>query len=66
MLTTTGYFQSKNKALDREIDRFDVKIERAQRRADAYRVTLENKFQSMEMLYSNMQSSYQNVFAGGL
>ncbi len=66
MLTTTGYFQSKSKALDREIDRYDVKIERAQRQADSYKTMLENKFQSMEMLYSNMQSAYQNVFSGGL
>lgn len=63
MLSGNGYFNSKNKALDREIERYDVKIERAQRRTQSYKEILERQFHSMEMIYSKMQTSYQNVGA---
>ncbi len=66
MLATTGYFSTKNKSLQREIDQYDQKIEKAQAQADSYKAMLESKFQNMEMLYSSMQSSYSNLFSGGL
>ena len=66
MLSGSGYFNSKNKALDREIERYDVKIERAKRRTESYKEILERQFHSMEMLYSKMQTSYQNVGASKL
>ncbi len=65
MLSTTGYFTTKNKALQREISQYDQKIEKAQEQANSYKVMLENKFQNMEMLYSTMQSSYSNLFYSG-
>ncbi len=66
MLATTGYFSTKTKSLDREISQYDAKIEKAQAQADSYKAMLENKFQNMELLYSQMQSAYTNVFSGGL
>ncbi len=64
MLSTTGYFASTTKSLNRQIANWDKKIERAQSRADQYKAILERKFQSMEQLYSNMQTSYKGLFAG--
>ena len=63
MLGSGGYFVSTTKTLNRQIANFDKKIERAQNRADQYKSMLERKFQSMEQLYSNMQTSYKGLFA---
>lgn len=64
MLSTSGYFKTKTSSLDRQIKNYDKKIERAQAQSQSYKELLERRFQSMEMVYSNMQSGYQNLFAG--
>ncbi len=63
MLSTSGYFTTKTKSLEREISSLDTKIEKAQARADAYKAMLQNKFKNMELLYSKMQSAYSSLLS---
>ena len=63
-LATAGYFTTKNSALNRDIANFDKKIAKANSQAESYKAILERKFNNMELLYSQMQSSYSNLLSG--
>ena len=65
-LATAGYFSTKNSSLNREIADYDKKIAKANAHADSYKALLERKFSNMELLYSQMQSSYSNLLSGGI
>ena len=66
MLTQGGYFQTKTNTLNREVQNLDKKIERATNQVNSYKAMLEKKFSNMELLYSNMQQSYNSLFSGGV
>ena len=66
VLSTTGYFSTKNSALNREIANYDRKIETAARKSEHYKATLERKFANMEQLYSTMHKSYSQLLAAGI
>ena len=66
VLSNTGYFSTKNSALNREIAKYDRKIEVANRKSEHYKSMLERKFSNMEMLYSTMHKSYSQLLSAGI
>ena len=62
-MSATGYFNSKNNSLNRQIANIDKQIARAQQRTDSYKALLERKFSNMENMYSSMQASFNNLFS---
>ncbi len=61
--SVTGYFDSADKSYADEIERYDTKIERANKAVERYRARLEAKFQSMDMLIANMQNQYSSFLS---
>ncbi len=66
MLSTGGYFTTKNNAINRDIANYDNQIAKASAKVDFYKSMLENKFSNMELLYSNMKSNYSNFISGSI
>ena len=64
MLSSAGYFTTKNNSINRDIANYDTQIAKASAKVDFYKSMLENKFSNMELLYSNMRSNYSNFFSG--
>ena len=56
----TGYFASAEKSYNTKISRLDEKIEKANKAADRYKMRLEAKFKSMDMLISKYQNNYSS------
>ena len=56
----TGYFASAEKSYNTKISRLDDKIEKANKAADRYKMRLEAKFKSMDMLISKYQNNYSS------
>ena len=60
LATGTGYFSSADKSYSQTITSINEKIRKANASIEAYRARLEAKFQSMDMLISNMQNQYNS------
>ena len=56
--SVTGYFSSADDAYQREINRLDDKIAKANEDIERYRARLEAKFSAMDMLIAQMQQQY--------
>ena len=56
----TGYFAITDKSYDKKISTLDTKIERQQKALEKYRLQLESKFSSMDMLISKIQQQYSS------
>ena len=56
--SVTGYFSSADDAYQREINRLDDKIAKANEDVERYRARLEAKFSAMDMLIAQMQQQY--------
>ena len=56
----TGYFASTEKSYNNKISRLDDKIEKADKAADRYKMRLEAKFKTMDMLISKYQNNYSS------
>ena len=56
--SVTGYFSSADSAYQREINRLDEKIAKANDDIERYRARLEAKFSAMDMLIAQMQQQY--------
>ena len=66
ILSANGYFSTKNRALNRQIENYDRKIEAANRKTEHYKSLLERKFSNMELLYSTMNKSYSQLLSAGI
>ena len=66
ILSANGYFSTKNRALNRQIENYDRKIEAANRKTEHYKTLLERKFSNMELLYSTMNKSYSQLLSAGI
>ena len=58
LTSVSGYFESADRAFDRQIERLDNKIVNATEDMQRYRERLEAKFSAMDMLIANMQQQY--------
>ncbi len=56
--STSGYFETKTKSYDSQIDSLKRSITSAQSKVDAYRERLQKQFNNMEQIISSIQSSY--------
>ena len=56
--SVSGYFSSADDAYQREINRLDDKIAKANEDVERYRARLEAKFSAMDMLIAQMQQQY--------
>ena len=56
--SVTGYFDSADRSFDREINRLDDKITKANQEVERYRERLEAKFAAMDLLIAQMQQQY--------
>ncbi|MBR1942735.1 flagellar filament capping protein FliD [bacterium] len=55
---SSGYFDSKAKSYQSQIDRISTSITSAQAKVDAYKVRLQKQFNSMELAIASIQQSY--------
>lgn len=55
-----GYFSITDEAYNREVKKMDTKIVKGNEAIEKYRASLNKKFQSMDMLISNMQNQYSS------
>lgn len=60
LTTGTGYFSAADKTYSDKIASLNEKIKKANAAIEAYRARLESKFQSMDMMISQMQNQYNN------
>ncbi len=58
--SVSGYFDIANNSYQNEIKKIDSNIEKANRAIERYKISLENKFASMDMLIGNMQQQYSS------
>ena len=65
LATGTGYFSSADKSYTDKITSLNEKIRKANLAIEAYRARLESKFQSMDMLISQMQNQYNSFLSSG-
>lgn len=61
--SVTGYFASAETSYTNEIKRYSTKIQKANAEVTRYKSFLENKFQSMDMIISNMQNQYSSFLS---
>ncbi|MCQ2744396.1 MAG: flagellar filament capping protein FliD, partial [bacterium] len=66
LATGTGYFSNAEKSYQQKISDINEKIKKANASIEAYRARLENKFQSMDLLISQMQNQYNSFLSGGM
>ncbi len=66
LATNTGYFSSADKSYSNKISTINEKIRKANQAIEAYRARLEAKFQSMDMLISQMQKQYSSFLSQGV
>ena len=58
--SVSGYFDIADNSYQNEIKKINSNIERANRAIERYKISLENKFASMDMLIGNMQQQYSS------
>ena len=63
LTAVTGYFDTADNSYEREIQRYDDKIKKANAAVERYKERLESKFQTMDMLISNMQNQYSSFLS---
>ena len=63
LASVTGYFDSADNSFETKIKRIDDQISRQTRAVERYRIQLESKFQSMDMLIANMQNQYSSFLS---
>ena len=56
----SGFFASAEKSYNTQISRLNDKISKTESAVDRYRVRLEKKFESMDLLISHMQNQYSS------
>ena len=61
--SVTGYFASAETSYTNEIKRYSTKIQKANAEVTRYKSFLENKFQSMDMIISNMRNQYSSFLS---
>ncbi len=64
LATGTGYFSIADKSYSDKITSINEKIKKANLAIEAYRARLESKFQSMDLLISQMQNQYNSFLSG--
>ena len=64
LATGTGYFSVADKSYSDKITSINEKIKKANQAIEAYRARLESKFQSMDLLISQMQNQYNSFLSG--
>ena len=62
--SVTGYFASADTSYANEIKKYTTKIQKANSEVSRYKSRLENKFQSMDMIISNMKNQYNSFLMG--
>ena len=65
LASVTGYFDSTDSSYADQIQRIDDRISRQTRAVERYRIRLEAKFQSMDLLIANMQNQYSSFLTLG-
>ena len=63
LTTGTGYFSTADKSYTDRITSINEKIRKANQAIEAYRARLEAKFQSMDLLISQMQNQYNSFLS---
>ena len=65
LTSVIGYFSIADEAYGREIKKIDNKIVKGTEAIEKYRARLNKKFNSMDMLISNMQNQYSSFLGAG-
>ena len=63
LASVTGYFAAAESSYTKEINNYTKKIKRANEEVARYKARLEAKFQSMDLLISNMKNQYNSFLS---